>query len=75
MIENAVHNIPDLRQVRIQSSHDKVRTGKAITYDQYVSLFLSGAMIYDAQLGNSKPARSRAQRQVYTHDIDTEPPN
>jgi hypothetical protein len=74
MLENAVHNISDLRQVRIQALHDKVQTGKAITYDQYVSLLLSGAMIYDPQLGDSKPARSRAQRQVYAHDIDTEPP-
>jgi hypothetical protein len=55
MLENVVHNIPDLRQVRIQASHDKVRTGKAITYDKYVSLLLAGAMIYDAQLGDSKP--------------------
>jgi hypothetical protein len=38
MLENAVHNISDLRQVQIQASHDKVHMGKAITYDQYVSL-------------------------------------
>jgi hypothetical protein len=34
MLENAVFGIPELRQVQIQAAHDKVRTGKALTYVQ-----------------------------------------
>jgi hypothetical protein len=71
MLENAVHSIPDLRQVQIQAAHDKVRSGTAITYEQYVSLLLSAAQIYDSELGDLKPPKSRGQRQVYSHDIDT----
>jgi hypothetical protein len=73
MLENVVSSIPDLRQVQIQAAHDKVRTGKSITYDQYVSLLLSGAMIYDSSLGNIQPGKSRSQRQVYRHDLHSAP--
>jgi hypothetical protein len=73
MFENAVSSIPDLRQVQIQAAHDKVRTGKSITYDQYVSLLLSGAMIHDSSLGDIQPGKSRSQRQVYHHDLHSAP--
>jgi hypothetical protein len=69
MLENAVSGIPSLRQVQIQAAHDKVRTGNALTYDQYVTLLLSSAMIHDSSLGDTKPMKSRSQRQVYQHDI------
>jgi hypothetical protein len=71
MLENAVHSIADLRQVQIQAAHDKVRSGTAITYKQYVSLLLSAAQIHDSELGDTKPSKSRGQRQVYSHDMDT----
>jgi small nuclear ribonucleoprotein (snRNP)-like protein len=69
MLENAVSSILDLRQVQIQAAHDKVFTGKCITYDQYVSLLLSGAMIHHSLLGDIQPGKSRSQRQVYHHDL------
>jgi hypothetical protein len=72
MLENAVHSITDLRQVQIQAAQDKVRSGTALTYDQYISLLLSAAMIYDLELGDSKPSKARTPRQVYSHDIDTD---
>jgi hypothetical protein len=50
MLKNAVHSISDLRQVQTQASHDKVRTGKAITFNQYTSLLLSASMVYDSSL-------------------------
>jgi hypothetical protein len=73
MLENAVSSIPDLRQVQIQAAHDEVCTGKSTTYDQYVSLLLSGAMIHDSSLGNIQPGKSRSQRQVYHHDLHSAP--
>jgi hypothetical protein len=75
MLENAVHSISDLRQVQTQASHDKVRTGKAITFDQYMPLLLSASMVYDSSLGDSKPPKTRGQRQVYSHDIDIDTRN
>jgi hypothetical protein len=72
MLENAVSSIDDLRQVQIQAAHDKVRTRTAITYEQYVSLLMSGAMIHDSRIGDTKPSKLRSQRQVYSHDIDTD---
>jgi hypothetical protein len=72
MLENAVQAIPDLRQVQIQSAHDHVRSGKPLTYEQYVSLLLSAAQIHDSELGDTKTSKSRGQRQVYSYDRESQ---
>ena len=71
MLENSVTKINKLRAVKDQASHDKVRTGKSLTYEQYQELLLSSAQNYDSQFTDARPTgRSRGTRTVYNHDTD-----
>jgi hypothetical protein len=71
MIENAVSQIDELRVVKTQAAHDQVRTGKALTYDEYASLLLSASQTYDAQFEISKGIRNKPSRNVYNHEFQT----
>lgn len=64
MLQNAVHGLEDLRQVKNTADLLKA-AGKDITFDQYVSLLLSAAAAYDIH-HSTKP---KGKRQVFTHDF------
>ena len=64
MLENAVHNITELRQVKNNADLEKTKTGIAFSYDQYSSLLLSAAAAYDTQ-ATSK----RSKHQVFNHEF------
>jgi hypothetical protein len=64
MLENAVHPIAELRQVKRNADLEKAKTGTALSYDKYVSLLTSAATAYDEKY---KPGRSK--RLVYAHEM------
>ena len=64
MLENAVQNITELRQVKNNIDLDKTKTGQDIKFEQYSSLLLSAAAAYDAQF-----ATKRTKQQVFSHEI------
>jgi hypothetical protein len=49
MLENAVHAIPDLRNVKSQAAQIQTLTGNTITYEEYSDLLVSAALTYDNQ--------------------------
>jgi hypothetical protein len=67
MLQNAVHGIDELRQVKNTAELIKVNSGKDITYDQYVDLLTSAAAAYDNQFKSM-----RNKRQVFQHDFGTD---
>jgi hypothetical protein len=62
MLENAVAPITKLHQVKINSDLEKTKTGRTLTYDEYLSLLLSAATAYDSEF-----AAKKSKRQVFTH--------
>ena len=66
MLQNAVHPIMELRQVKLNAQQLKTFTGKDLSYDEYCSLLLSAAQQYDNQMRNSGKI---AKRRVYDHEI------
>ena len=68
LLQNAVHPLQELRQVKATAELLKAQTKKDVDYEGYVSLLLSSAMDYD-----SKNHGNKNRRQVYQHHlIDTE---
>ena len=59
MLQNAVHPIMELRQVKIQAAQFKTHMGKDLSYDEYCSLLLSAAQQYNAQIGNNGPKMAK----------------
>jgi hypothetical protein len=51
LLQNAVHPIMELRQVKLQADQFQTQSGKTLTYDEYCSLLLSVAQQYDMQRG------------------------
>ncbi|HEY9711418.1 MAG TPA: hypothetical protein V6D48_24640 [Oculatellaceae cyanobacterium] len=68
MLENAVHPITELRQVKLQADQFKTQSGKQLTYEEYCSLLLSAAQQYDMQRG-SRPDKL-AKCRIYEHNFD-----
>ena len=64
MLENAVAPIAELRQVKNNADLEKTKTGRRLTYEEYLSLLLSAATTYDIQFASKKQ-----KRQVFTHSI------
>ena len=64
MLEVAVANIDDLRQVKNNADLEKAKTGVTLSYDQYSSLLLSAAAAYDIKF-----VSKRTKHQVFTHDV------
>ena len=50
LLQNAVHPIMELKQVKLQADQFKIHTDKDMNYDKYCSLLLSAAQQYDAQI-------------------------
>jgi hypothetical protein len=70
MLQNAVHPVPELRQVKVQADQMTTQTGNKLTYPEYVSLLYSAAAQYDSQFGATPSAKLAAKRQVYSHQLD-----
>ena len=49
LLQNAVHPIMELRQVKLQAEQFKTQSRKELTYEEYCSLLLSAAQQYDMQ--------------------------
>ena len=70
MLENAVHDLDELRQVKAQADQHKTQTGRALTYEQYTELLKSSASAYDSQFTpKSRHAARAPKRAVYEHDL------
>jgi hypothetical protein len=70
MLENAVHQIPDLRAVKNQAAQIQTSTGNTISYTDYSELLVSAAVMYDKQFEPKDRRQPRgAQRIVYKHDL------
>lgn len=67
MLQNAVHPIAELRQVKLNAAQLKTFTGRDLNYDEYRSLLLSAAQQYDNQTKGS--SNKIAKRRVYEHDL------
>ena len=71
MLENAVHGLSELRQVKNNADLEKTKTGQTLRFDQYTSLLLSAAAAYDSQF-----ATKRIKHQVFSHEVfDHDDPN
>ena len=67
LLQNAVHPIMELRQVKLQADQLKTHMSKDLTYDEYCSLLLSAAQQYDTQHNSS--VNKLAKRRIYEHDF------
>jgi hypothetical protein len=72
LLQNAVHPIEELRQVKNQSDQQKTATAQALTYDQYCNLLLSAAQQYDHALSGKRrnPARMIHEHEFHDHVSD-----
>jgi hypothetical protein len=57
MLENAVHPISELRQVKNNADLQQTRTGSPLTYDEYLSLRFSAATANDNHFDAKKTKR------------------
>ena len=64
MLENAVHPLDELRQVKVTADLEVVMSGKELTYQQYFDLLLAASSSYDAQHASNR----RTKRTVYFHN-------
>jgi hypothetical protein len=67
MLQNAVHDVPDLQQVRINADHAVAEGRKRPTYGQYNDLLLSASDAHDGALKGNQNKNFRCQ-QVYLTD-------
>lgn len=68
MLQNTVNDVPELRQVRINSEYDVAKGGQRLNYEQYSSLLLSASTAFD-KLHDSHRGSNRKQH-VYNTKID-----
>jgi hypothetical protein len=64
MLENAVHSVSELRQVKNNADLEKTKTGVIFSYNQYSSLLLSAAVAYDL---HATP--KQVKHQVFNHEF------
>ena len=68
MLQNAVHPLEELRQVKNQADQLQAYSGRPISYDTYCTLLLSAASNNDAKFG-SRGRTGATKRNVYVHDF------
>jgi len=73
MLENAVRDVDELCQVKVNADLERTMTGKVLTYDQYAALLLSTAVGYDNSRAGGN--RSRVKQVVYEHELDFDLPH
>jgi hypothetical protein len=66
LLQNAVHNVRDLRLVKERAEEERVRNGTNLTYSQYCTLLQSACQQYDSAHTTSKQRR-QPPRKVYNH--------
>ncbi len=73
MLQNVVHPLEELRQVKNQADQLQAFHGMAIGYDSYCNLLLSAASNYDAKYAPKgrvgHTAAKTSKRNVYAHDF------
>jgi hypothetical protein len=67
MLQNAVHAVPELQQVKIQADQLATQTDRQLSYAEYVTLLYSASVQYDSQFTISAGAKVAQKRQVYAH--------
>ena len=74
MLQNAVHPVMDLQNVKNQANQIKTQSGTELTYDQYCNLLMSAASAYDASFfPKEAPSLRPKNTAVYLHDmVETE---
>jgi hypothetical protein len=68
MLEKAVSNISELRQVKNNADIEQTRSGSTLAFDQYLNLLLSAATAYDNPFANRKPTQSILLYDIQEHD-------
>ncbi|EEC42961.1 predicted protein [Phaeodactylum tricornutum CCAP 1055/1] len=73
LLENAVHDVPELRQVKITATLDLAKGGNPISYGGYLSLLLASASLYDNgnNLSNSRSGKNK--RNIYANELEYNP--
>jgi hypothetical protein len=71
LLQNAVHPIMELRQVKLQAEQFRTQSGKVLSYEEYCSLLLSAAQQYDMQRG-TRPDKI-IKRRIFQHEVDPDP--
>ena len=73
MLQNAVHPLQELHQVKNQADQLQAFHGKTMKYESYCNLLLSAASNYDAQFVPKTRSEhlgiKSAKREVYSHDL------
>lgn len=73
MLENSVSSITELRQVKNNADLEKTKSGKSLSYEQYMNLLLSAASAYDEEYKPKLHKRSAFQHEIeYVDDNDYE---
>jgi hypothetical protein len=70
MLQNAVHAVPELCQVKVQADQLMTQTGIPLSYVEYVTLLYSASVQYYSQFTVSAGATLAQKQQVYTHELD-----
>ena len=70
MLQNAVHPLKELRQVKITADQNKVLTGTDLTYEEYFKLVSLAAITYDAQFKRKTHfSKAPSQQSAFMHDL------
>ena len=72
ILQNAVHPIDELRQVKNQADQYKTQSGKSLDYDGYVNLLLSAASHYDTEHMPKKPPNFARSTKCSVYQADTD---
>jgi hypothetical protein len=75
LLENAVHDIPEFRQIKITATLDLAKGGTPLNYKGYLSLLLASASLYNKgnNLSNSRSAKSK--RSAFLTDLSYDQPD
>jgi hypothetical protein len=65
LLQNAIHPLAELRQVKLTADQNKVSSGTDLTFDAYFQLVYNAAINYDAQFQYKKGPH----RAVFAHDL------
>ena len=71
MLQNAVHAIPELRQVKANAELQSTISKKDITFTEYTSLLQSSAAQYDSSMSQVKSNRKIYMPDLYAEDDAT----
>jgi hypothetical protein len=73
LLENAVHDVPELRQVKITATLDLAKGGNPISYESYLSLLLASASLYDKGNNFSNSRSPKEKRSIHSTDLSYHP--